>query len=81
MKGKIISRKEEAPGEVISLPTSDLPSGVYFQKAVYDYSNSNSYINLQSYKTVIAEHQFFYQSFISFVACKGFYCAFVILYI
>jgi hypothetical protein len=54
--GKIILKKEAAPGEVISFPTSDLPSGGYFLQAVPDTYNSSNYNNLHGYKTVIIEH-------------------------
>jgi hypothetical protein len=54
--GTVIKEKEAAPGEVIQFTTTDQPSGAYFLKAVCDYSNSNSYNNLQGYKTVIIQH-------------------------
>jgi hypothetical protein len=54
--GDIIQKREAAPGEVISFPTSDLPSGSYFLKADCDYFNSNIYNNLQVYKTIIVQH-------------------------
>jgi hypothetical protein len=54
--GSVIQKTEAAPGEVISFPTSDLPTGSYFLKAVINNLNSSNYYNLQGYKTVIIEH-------------------------
>ena len=56
MNGQIITKKEAAPGEVISFHTSDLPTGAYFLKAVFNNLNSSDYNNLQGFKTVIVQH-------------------------
>ena len=56
MNGQIITKKEAAPGEIIPLPTSDLPTGAYFLKAVFNNLNSSDYNNLQGFKTVIVQH-------------------------
>ena len=54
--GKVVTKKEGYPGDVIQFNTSELPNGMYIIQALTDIYNSNHYKNLNGYKSIIIRH-------------------------